>query len=194
MTKIACSSCGKATPGYDTVRFKDSEHYRDLCNYCYNATMAEISGLIYFENARFDPITLVDKAGVSHTFHFRYRLFVTGVSLDAFELVNDTPAGLQFRVIGEPDMDPFELLGQITLKIKGALAIRHLEEGPYGLCVADHGIVRGQIECDLEDPYRERPLLIIDGKEITWDQFGKILILHEGWRFKLKILGKDEED
>jgi hypothetical protein len=139
-------------------------------------------------------MTLVNKDGVSHVFHFRYRLFVTGVSLDAFELIDDSPGGHQFQVIGEPEKDAFALLGRIVKKMREALSTRHLEEGTHGLMIADHGMVRGIIECDLDDPYRQQPLLVIDGQEISWTEFGQILTSYEGFRFKLKILDRDDED
>jgi hypothetical protein len=189
-----CAACNKPTPGYDIVHFNDPTSPRILCTYCYNATMAASCGLDGFHNARFEPLDVVDQNGLRHVFHFRYRLFVTGVSLDAFELSDDTPSGYQFRVIGEPEDEPFEVLGRLVKKIKGALSTRHLEETPHGLLIADHGIVRGNIECDLDDPYRQMPLLIIDGQEITWAEFGQILTSYEGWRFKLKILERDQED
>ncbi len=189
-----CNACGKQTPGYDSVNLEDSASNRVLCNYCYNATIAASCGLDGFQNARFEPLDVVDQNGLIHVFHFRYRLFVTGVSLDAFELIDEGPSGYQFRVIGEPEDEPFAVLGRLVKKIKGALSTRHLEESPLGLLIADHGIVRGNIECDLEDPYRQMPLLIIDGREITWAEFGQILTSYEGWRFKLKILERDQED
>jgi hypothetical protein len=37
------------------------------------------------------------------------------------------------------------------------------------------------------------PLLIIDGREIGWDEFGRMLMSFEGWQFKLSIKDKSEE-
>jgi len=37
------------------------------------------------------------------------------------------------------------------------------------------------------------PLLIIDGREITWDELGRMLMSFEGWQFKLTIADKSEE-
>ena len=37
------------------------------------------------------------------------------------------------------------------------------------------------------------PLLVIDGREIGWDQFGRMLMSYEGWQFKLTIADKSEE-
>ena len=37
------------------------------------------------------------------------------------------------------------------------------------------------------------PLLIIDGREITWDELGRMLMSFEGWQFKLTVADKSEE-
>jgi hypothetical protein len=37
------------------------------------------------------------------------------------------------------------------------------------------------------------PLLIIDGREITWEEFGRMMMSYEGWQFKLSIADKSEE-
>jgi hypothetical protein len=45
--------------------------------------------------------------------------------------------------------------------------------------------------CASEDGYA--PLLVIDGREISWDQFGQMLMGFEGWQFKLEIRDRSEE-
>ena len=35
--------------------------------------------------------------------------------------------------------------------------------------------------------------LTIDGREITWDEFGRMLMSFEGWQFKLNLADKSEE-
>ena len=37
------------------------------------------------------------------------------------------------------------------------------------------------------------PLLIIDGREVTWDEFGRMLMSFEGWQFNLNLVDKSEE-
>jgi hypothetical protein len=127
-----------------------------------------------------------------HEFHFRTHLFGTGVALDAFELRDGEPAGYSFQVIGEPTEDLFALLGRLIAKMRRALSIRHLIDGEHGLQIADHQVVRGRIEWD--DAHDGRlPLLVIDGREIDWDEFGRLLMTFEGWQFKLTIADKSEE-
>jgi hypothetical protein len=37
------------------------------------------------------------------------------------------------------------------------------------------------------------PLVVVDGREITWEEFGRMLMAFEGWQFKLEIRDMSEE-
>jgi hypothetical protein len=65
-------------------------------------------------------------------------------------------------------------------------------DGPHGLQIADHQVVRGKIEWDVSEDGRV-PLLIIDGRVVPWDELGRMLMSFEGWQFKLTIADKSEE-
>jgi hypothetical protein len=130
-------------------------------------------------------------SGKEHEFHFRTRLFGTGVALDAFEIRGGHPAGYQFQVIGEPEVDLLVLLGRLIEKIRRGLSQRHLKKEKYGVQIADR-IVCGRIEWD-EAQDGSVPLLNIDGHEVTWRDFGGMLMTFEGWQFKLEIRDKSEE-
>jgi hypothetical protein len=84
------------------------------------------------------------------------------------------------------------LLGRLIQKMRRALATKHLTDGQFGLQIADHRVVRAKIEADIDQDGRV-PLLIIDGKEITWREFGRILMSFEGWQFKMELADKREE-
>ncbi|MEK7705980.1 MAG: hypothetical protein AAB426_13540 [Myxococcota bacterium] len=102
-----------------------------------------------------------------------------------------------FQVVGfEPEGEIFELFGKLLEKMRRALSRKHLEERKLGLSVADHRTVRARIECDLgtEDGFGDRrPLVVIDGKHITWTQFGHMLMTFEGWQFRMEILDPSDE-
>ncbi len=191
--KIRCDSCNQITPSYDIVNYGSIElGYRHLCSQCFNREVAALDGLEGFENTRFEPVALTDCAGTVHTFHLRTHLFGTGVALNAFELRDGNPAGYQFQIIGDPEDDLLMLLGRLVEKMRRALSTKHLTDSEHGLQIADRQLVRGMIEWD--DTHDGRvPLLIIDGREITWDEFGRMLMSYEGWQFKLSIADKSEE-
>ena len=130
--------------------------------------------------------------GELHEFHFRTHSFGTGVALDAFELRDGEPSGYYFRVIGDPQDDLQVLLGRLVEKMRRALSVKHLENGDDGLRITDHGVVRARIAWDDANDGR-LPLLVIDGREVGWDQFGRMLMIYEGWQFKLTMADKSEE-
>jgi hypothetical protein len=191
--EIRCSKCGQIAQSYDIVNYGSVEKgYRQLCGQCFNAEVAELDGLDRFEHLNFEPVRLVDCIGQPHDFHFRTHLFGTGVALDAFELRDGHPAGYRFQIIGDPEEDLLALLGRLIDKMRRALSIRHVRDGKLGLRIADHQVVRGMIEWDDAQEGR-MPLLIVDGREITWQEFGRMLMTFEGWQFKLEIRDKSGE-
>ncbi len=191
--QIRCARCGQSTPGYEIVHYGSMEQgYREICLQCLNREMAEAMGLEGFEHAKFEPVGLTDCAGEVHEFHFRTNLFGPGVSIDAFELRDGLPSGYQFQIIGNPEDDLLVLFGQLVQKIRRGLSTKHIVDSQHGLRIADHRVVRGNIEWDEAHDGR-RPLLIIDGREVTWDELGRMLMGFEGWQFKLTVADKSEE-
>lgn len=193
MQEIHCGGCGQLTPSYDIVHYGSTERgYRTLCSRCFNWEVAKLSGLEKFEHIQFEPVALTDGTGKTHQFHFRARLFGTGVALDAFELLQDYPSGYQFRVTGDPEEDPFALLGRLIEKMRRALSIQYIKEGEFGLQIAHLETVRGLIHWDDAGDGRA-PILVVDGREITWEEFGRMLMAFEGSQFKLEIRDLSDE-
>jgi hypothetical protein len=154
--------------------------------------VARLGGFEKFENLTFEPMIVADCTGEPHEFHFRTHLFGTGVAVDAFELRGGIPAGYQFRIAGDPEGDLFVLFGRLIEKIRRALSIKHLTDSGHGFRIADHQVVRGRVEWDDAQDGR-LPLLNINGRDISWDEFGRMLMTFEGWQFTLKISDKSEE-
>ncbi|HUG22952.1 DUF7686 domain-containing protein [Piscinibacter sp.] len=193
MHQITCDACSQATPTYDIVNYGSMGNgYKQLCGRCFNAAAASLAGLKNFEHVRFEPIGMTDARGATHDFHFRAHLFGDGVALDAFELYEEHPAGYQFQVIGDPEDDLLVLLGRLIEKMRRALAVMHLEGSELGLQVTDQLIVRGRVDCDLDDDDRV-PVVVIDGRAISWAEFGRIVMTFEGWQFKLEFRDRSEE-
>ena len=191
---IACEGCGTAVPGYDVVNYGSmGQGYRELCTGCFNAEVARILGLESFENVRLQPVAMTDCAGERHEFHFRMRLLgsVEGVALDAFELKDGAPSGYQFQMLGKPDEDPLKLLGRLIERMRRSLSVKHLVRGEYGTRIAVKTVC-GRIDWD-EFGDGQFPLLVIDGREMTWDTFGRLLMTYEDWQFRLTIRDNSEE-
>ncbi|HEY7765305.1 MAG TPA: hypothetical protein VIB38_09980 [Aestuariivirgaceae bacterium] len=77
-------------------------------------------------------------------------------------------------------------------KIRRGLSVQHITDGEHGLQIADHHVVRGRIEWDDASNGRV-PLLVVDGREVSWDDFGRMLMGFEGFQFRLHIQDKSEE-
>ena len=191
--EIRCDNCGQTGPGYDFVHIGSAEKgYRQLCSRCFNTEVAKAAGIEGFEHATFESIALIDCSGKVHEFYFRTRLLVTGIALDAFELREGNPAGYFFQIIGDLGDDQFVLFGRLVEKMRRALSVEHLKRGESGFEISDQRIVRGRIAWD-ESQGGYLPLLVIDGREISWDELGHMLMTFEGWQFKLAISDKSEE-
>ena len=196
MQSISCEGCGQLTPPFDIVHFGPTDgKYRDLCGRCFNTHVASQVGLDDFEHVRLEPISMIDISGTAHEFHFRTHLFGSGVTLDAFELADGVPSGYQFRVMGEPDDDLWRLMARLVEKMRRALALQHIEEGPLGLHVNARHVVRGLVESsDADDDiYRPVPMVVIDGRKVSWADFGHMLAAYEGWQFKLEMVDLSDE-
>ncbi len=193
MPPITCDACRQQAADHDVVNYGSMEAgYQRLCGRCFNEAAASRLGLPDFDHVDFEPVRLVDARGVEHEFHFRTQLLGPGVAIDAFELREGSPAGFSFQVIGDPDDEPLVLLGQLIEKMRRVLALTHLEDTEYGPQVNDRLTLRGTVSSDPEEDLRV-PMLIIDGREITWDQFGRMVAAFEGWQFKLEFRDRSEE-
>ncbi len=193
MQQIHCAGCGLAAPSYDIVNFSSIDTgYIQLCGRCFNMRVARLAGLTDFEHVRFEPIGMTDVSGEHHDFHFRAHLFGSGVALEAFELRDAQPGGYEFQVIGEPEDDLLALLGRLIEKMRRALAVQHVEGGAHGLQITDRMIVRGRIDCD-PDADDRMPAVVIDGREISWADFGRMLMTFEGFQFKMEIRDRSDE-
>ncbi len=186
--------CG-AIAGFESVHYGLIEGgYRDLCNLCFNQEIGA-AGEIDFSHVQFEPLEMPDAAGETHHFHFELRLRGDRVVLEAFELVDGAPGGHQFQVLGDAEDDLFELMGQMVPRIRRLLAQQHLKTEPYmpGLHIVDF-LVRGRITWDdNEDEDGQLRMLVIDGRENSWEQFGRMVMGFEGWQFRIEIRERSEE-
>jgi hypothetical protein len=191
-TKKQCDSCGTKVATYDGVYLSYEHANRFICSKCYNESVSEAIGL-NFEHLSFHPITMADKDDDNHTFHFRTRLVGDNVLIQALEIKDSEPKGYEFSVHGDADDDLFSLFGKFVERMRRGLERRHIK--PSDLTryrITDNDIVCGHITWD-DDTGGEVPRLVIDGKELSWYEFGRMLMTYEGFHFKLEIFESSEE-
>jgi hypothetical protein len=151
--------------------------------------MAEYIGLDY-EHVSFDPLTLQDLDGVPHTFEFRPHIFGDQLNLQAFEVGPEQ--GYEFSVIADAEQDLFVTFQTLFERMRRELGRRHIEPEGSGYQITEGNVVRGQITDD-RDSLEQMPLLIVDGKPVTWEELGRMVAPYAGFRFKLEIFDRSEE-
>jgi hypothetical protein len=82
-------------------------------------------------------------------------------------------------------------LGRLVERMRRGLSLKHLEQSEQGMQIAGQ-TVRARIECDEAQDGR-LPLLVIDGREVSWEDFGRMLMTFEGWQFRMEIVDPSEE-
>jgi len=187
-----CMSCQNLVEPYDGIYVTHENECQYLCSSCYNESISEYLGLNY-EHISFDPITLKDKDGIDHVFHFRSRLSGDMIVISAFEMHENIPKGYESSVMGDAEDDLFNVFKILFERIRRAMNQKHIRKGDlHRYQITDENIVRGHITWD-ENGEQEAPLLVIDGKEISWDEFGKMVMSYEGFNFKMEIFDETEE-
>ena len=189
MNNQICSACGTTVSAYDgvSVGYKDGTKF--MCSRCYNKSMAEYLGLDY-EHISFDPLTLQDLDGAPHTFQFHPHIFSDRLSLEALEVGPEQ--GYEFSLIADAEQDLLVTFQTLFERIRRELGRRHIEPEGNSYRITQEDVVRGQISDD-PDSFEQLPLLIIDGKPITWEELGRMVAPNVGFRFKLEIFDRSEE-
>jgi hypothetical protein len=113
------------------------------------------------------------------------------VAVDAFELMRGEPAGYRFQIVGNPEDDVLSLLARLVERMRQTLSVKYLVPSGQGLQIAEQ-TVRARIDWD-ETQDQRTPLLVIDGREVSWEEFGRMLMTFEGWQFRMEIGDPSEE-
>ena len=191
-TKEKCTDCGDEVSTYDGVYISHENTSDFLCSKCYNRSISKSMGL-NFNHLSFHPIAMADIDGADHTFHFQTRLFGDMVSIQALEIKKGVPRGYEFSVDGDAEEDLFDLFAKLVDRIRRELGRKHIEPNDLTrYSITNEAMVRGRITWD-DDTGGEVPCLVIDGKELTWHEFGRMLMTYEGFHFKLEIFEGFEE-
>ena len=191
-----CDKCRKENLafGFTHLTSKDGGACQKLCSECYNQFHAKQSGFPEPETVNFPPVMFHDSVGKAHIFYFDVRLS-TGLGIKSFELVDGSPGGYQFSVLEHPDTPVQEVYAKLYKKIEAGLAVRYIRSSDFGAELHHDRLyikgaaVNGRI-CQRADG---TPVVIVDGVEYTWEEFGETLTSHEGFQFRLECFDQCEE-
>jgi len=124
----------------------------------------------------------------AHRFRFRLWRAPTGVSVEAAEI--DCPAGegYQFKLLGQHDSDIDALLGSLRERIRAGISRVDLKPNLHreGWLLAGE-TVSGRFEWnDAGDNFKPYDVAV-DGRRLSWEEFGNAFEGFEGWGFTLHI-------
>lgn len=194
-SKEECRWCGKKAASYNSIFIPDEDDYICICLQCYNREISKIAGIDY-EDIQLHPVIIKDRDGVGHEFHFSLRLMGDQQVLSAFELEGTFSGGYEFSIIGETEDGIFPLFSALYARMLKALARKHIhmDDDTESWKITEKDRVRGQISsAEGSDEFSRVPLMVIDGKKISWEAFGQMLMSYQGFNFKLQIFDPSQE-
>ena len=128
---------------------------------------------------------------------YRFRILTwrgpTGLVTEAIEIKEDGTHGYDFWILSDFEADLAAAESKLIRKVKRGLNRRHLTKRDGEWEIGKRGILRGRIGYNFEDPDFNQ-VLVIDGKRITIEEFGKMLDTYEGWNFVFKIVDPGDDE
>jgi hypothetical protein len=133
-----------------------------------------------------------DVDGKKRVFEFKSFPCPTGFVYEATEIQDGEPKGMRFSVLGtENEAEVWRY--KLEEKLKKALKVKDIEYHKDSCTWVPRGsVIRGQITWDPEAG-GQVPLVLVDGNEITWEEFGKTMLVHEGFQFVLKFVDPTDD-
>lgn len=184
-----CDECDQLRPAFGFVNLASEEggSGRSLCSECYNRWYMERAGLPELETVYFEPVVRRDSVGKKHTFHFVVHMS-TGLGIRAFECVDGGPDGYQFSVLEPPETPVREAYTRLVRKIEAGLAVRYLcsSDFPGEGASQNRLYVKGTAVNGRIDEREGSPVVVIDGREYSWAEFGEFLSCLNGFDFRLE--------
>lgn len=152
-----------------------------LCDRCADRHIAATTGFPELPHPP-DPEKLTGPDGRSH--EVRYRLWRSpgGIAAEVEEGPGDDP-GYAASVVGDHHDDPDLVAHTLRAKIHDEMSRCYLERDlrDDGWVVAGSE-VWGRLEEGLR---REVPVVIVDGRRLTWEEFGAAVMPLVGWEFRI---------
>ena len=191
-----CQECQKEKRdlGFTSINFGDGKPPKMFCQTCFNKYAAEQMGVPAPDPAEFPPVKLFDSIGKEHTFYFEVRLS-TGLGMIASEIDdNNNPYGYEFSIIKHPNTPSSEVYSQLIEKIKKGLSVRYLHSSDFGECSSQNRLyIKDDVIIGRIEQKEDTPMVVIDGKEYTWEDLGQFVSSHEGFNFRLECIDPYED-
>lgn len=163
-----------------------------LCDRCFDARISASHGYPRLPEPP-APETIAGPDGHRHQIAYRLWRSPGGIAVEAGE-GDRSSDGYFVQVVGPHDADVSMLVERVKAAIRRRIGRLDLEFSP----TSDHWIIAGD---DLTGRlvWREdgKPYgVVVDGRCLSWEEFGRALEPFEGWEFRLTFgdgLGDDED-
>jgi hypothetical protein len=158
-----------------------------MCDQCFNIEIGRPMGLPGLpEPPR--PFELNGPDGRRHRFGYRIWRAPTGIAVELEEATEPVLEGYHFAVLGAHDDDAIELFEKVRLVAEREVSRLYLENHQWRPgWIARDDIIGGWLTVGEDhvdgDPYD----VVVDGRLLSWEEFGRSLEPFEGWRFRLQI-------
>lgn len=159
-----------------------------LCDGCLNASLSARTG---WPALPAPPAVETLRGADGREVRIGYRLTWTPSGLMCAEAEEeDLPPGDGFRfvVYGDRDADPQDVLGRLRRIVQREVARAYLvpsEVGEETWAIAGSEVV-GRVDWSGDDAVRE-PSVVVDGRRLTWEAFGRLVASFEGWGFSMRF-------
>ena len=155
-----------------------------LCDRCHDVRVSAETGWPRLPDPP-APETISGPDGRRHKIAYRLWRSPTGLVIEAEERRPQEAEGYAARVMGAHDADVEALVTRLRAKIRERIERQDLEPSSHG----PHMIVRDmELRGRLVWNGRHGPYdVVIDGRQLTWEELGQALEPFEGWEFSLRF-------
>jgi uncharacterized damage-inducible protein DinB len=95
--------------------------------------------------------------------------------------------GHHFKVLGDHEADLRQLLASLRALTADGIARAHLEQTSGRLLMAGDEL-EGRLVWDGDGDSGTPYAVVVDGRRLSWEEFGRTLEPFEGWRFRIAML------
>ena len=165
----------------------------DLCDRCLDRRLAEATGFPTLPEPPL-PENLSGPDGRIHRFQYRFWRAPTGIVAEADEIALAPEHGYHAEVLGPHDADVGRLVAHLRTRLQRRICHLDLVDRPgWHPMMAGDELMGRLVWSEEGEPYD----VIVDGRRLTWTEFGRALEPFEGWEFQLAFEGtetiKDED-
>ena len=160
-----------------------------LCERCADRRIAAHTGWAELPDPP-APQVFLGPDGHAHTMAIRLQRVPTGVLAEAIEVGAEAGEGHRVQVLGDHEVDVAMLVDQLQVQIRDQIATTYLEPHPHrpGWLLRGGEVRARLVWAGQDEPYA----VVIDGRTLSWEEFGRTLEPFEGWHMHLQIEDIDD--